>query len=209
MPADTPERIARAIAEVEERTSVEVVLIATPSSGSYRDVDLLVGVAAGLAFLFFALFSDVVVPAPGVPTGVLTCGALGFALGWASPPLRRLLTTRARRARQAREAALVAFLQHGVDATRARTGLLVHLSFLEREATLVADRGVRAEVDDETLEGLRAPFARALARRSGEAALADLVAAIGALAGPLGEALPPDPDNPNELSDVPLLEGAA
>lgn len=207
MPAESAGRIARAIAGVEERTSVEVVVVASPSSGSYRDVDLVVGAAAGLAFLVFALFSEVVVPAPGVPGGVLACGALGWALSWGGPPLRRLLTTRARRARQAREAALVAFLEHGVDHTRARTGLLVHLSFLEREATLVADRGVREEVSAQALEALRAPFSRALARRSGAAALDDLVAGLDALAAPLGEVLPPDPENPNELSDLPLLGG--
>lgn len=207
LPPDAAERIGQAIAKAEARTSAEVVLVGTPSSGSYRDVDLLAGAAAGMAFLVFALFSHIVVPPLGVPSGVLLCGAAGLALSWASPPLRRLLTTRARRARQAREAALVTFLERGVDHTRARTGVLVHLSFFERAATLVADRGVRAELSAEELEALRARFGRALDHASGAAVVDDLCAAVAELGATLGASrLPPDPDDPNELCDVPLLE---
>lgn len=207
LPPNAAELVGKAIAKAEACTSAELVVVGTPSSGSYRDVDLLVGVAAAMAFLLFALFSHVVVPPLGVPSGVLLCGVAGFALSWGAPPLRRMLTTRARRARQAREAALVTFLERGVDHTRARTGVLIHLSFFERTATLVADRGVRAELSAERLEALRARVERALDHASGEAVVGDLCAAIAELGTTLGASrLPPDPDNPNELCDVPLLE---
>jgi putative membrane protein len=207
LPSDASDRIAAAIAEAEALTSVEVVLVGAPESGRYRDIDLLVGAAAGMAWLSFALFSDIVVPPLGVVGGCVLAGLGGVALSWGLPPLRRLLTTSARRARQAREAALVAFLDHGVDHTRARTGLLVHVSFLERQVTLVADRGVREELSRAELDALRAPFDEALRHIGGAAVLDGLCAALAGLGAALGQRLPPHPENPNELSDVPLLEG--
>jgi putative membrane protein len=207
LPPDAAELIGQAIAKAEASTSAELVVVGTPASGSYRDVDLLVGASAGMVFLLFALFSHIVFPPLGVPSGVLLCGVAGFALSWGSPPLRRLLTTRARRVRQAREAALVSFLERGVDHTRARTGVLIHLSFFERTATLVADRGVQAELSAEQLEAQRARFEAALRHASGDAVVADLCAAIAGLGATLGASrLPPDADDPNELCDVPLLE---
>ena len=144
LPPDSGERIAEAVAAAEDQTSAELVIVGVPYSGSYRDVEYLVGIAAGLVFLGWALFSDHHVPLGAViPSMLLAGGVAGFGARY-SPRLRRWLTTHARRVRQAETAAEVAFLQNGVDTTRARTGILIHVSVVEQHVTLVADRGIQS-----------------------------------------------------------------
>jgi len=202
LPPDSADRIAAAIEAAELHTSAELVVVGTPFSGSYRDVEYLVGCVCALGFLAWALFSDHHVPEQAVLPSLVAVGLLGGLLSRFSPGLRRMLTTPPRRTRQAEQAAEVAFLQNGVDTTRARTGILIHVSFLERHVTLVADRGVRAALSQTELEQARRELETAL---SGADPVSGLCAALERLGQRLSEPLPRDEDDEDELSNMPLL----
>jgi uncharacterized membrane protein len=81
----------------------------------------------------------------------------------------------------------------------------VHVSFFERRATLVVDRGIEAAVPPAELEALRAPFQAALDRGSGPEVVDGLCQALVGLGKALGARLPRGKDDVNELRDAPRL----
>jgi putative membrane protein len=205
LPPNSSHRIEEAIRKAEAHTSVELVVIGRPFSGSYRDVDQLFGLLLALGCLTWALFSKTAVPPVSVIPGLLAFWIVGWMISRWSPALRRLLTSGARRERQADSEAQIAFLRSGVEDTRGRTGLLIHVSFLERRVTLVADRGIRAEFDREEIEEQRRRLEGAL---RGSDPVGGLCGQLLDLGRELGRRLPPGADNPDEISNVPLLETA-
>ncbi|MBN2369120.1 MAG: hypothetical protein JXO72_01390 [Vicinamibacteria bacterium] len=205
LPQNSSHRIEEAIRKAEAHTSVELVVVGRPFSGSYRDVDQLFGFLLALGCLVWALFSKTVVPPMSVFPGLLAFWIVGWTISRWSPTLRRLLTSSARRERQADSEAQIAFLGFGVDDTRGRTGLLVHVSFLERRVTLVADRGIRAEFDRDEIEKQRRSLDGVL---RGSDPVGGLCAQILVLARILAQRLPPAADNPDEIPNAPLLDEA-
>lgn len=204
LPADSAEQFDQAITQAEELTSVEFVVCAVPFSGSYRDLSFLCGSLASALVLGWVLFGPLEIPAEGVIPGLLVVWAMGAALCRWSPALRRMTSSRARRARQAQDAANLRFRSAGIDDTRGRTGLLIYLSFLERTVVLVADRGIRQEVSADELDG----WASQLRDAFWEGNVPALCTKLQEFAKELGERLPPDPDNPNELSNALLFEAS-
>ena len=152
------------IAEIERETEGEVVLLVTRACDEYGAAGWKLGVSlAALAYLAAAA------AAPGWPLwGYLALQACGLLAGhglahlegvrrWLLPPelVERRLAERARRA----------FAEQGLERTRARTGVLLLVSTLERRVIVLGDSGIDAALDpDESwqrvielaTEGLRA-----------------------------------------------------
>ncbi|MCO5167970.1 MAG: hypothetical protein M9894_16625 [Planctomycetes bacterium] len=206
LPADSAEQIEQAVVAAEAHTAAELVVVGRPFSGTYRDVEYLFGVACALAFLGWALFAERMVPVESVVPTLVLCWLAGGLVCRYSPGLRRLMTPVERRRRQARDAARLAFLERGVDGTSGRTGVLVHVSFLERQVDLVADRAVREALGDEALARLGDELARAL---RGPAPIPSFCEGLVALGRTLGELLPRSEDDVDELCNVPVLHGGA
>jgi putative membrane protein len=124
-------------------------------------------------------------------------GTLGCSV---CPPLRRRLTTEKRRHRQLQEAAATLFVEEGVANTRARTGVLVYLSLLERQVEVIADvgitHGVKPDVWSRCLFDLRKIGSAADVAQS-------LLDGIRQLGNVLSEDLPAGEDNPDELPNRP------
>lgn len=196
------ERVTAAVRAVEARTAAELVVVAAPRSGSYRDLALLGGlIAAGLALLI-VLWSPLEFPPLWIPLeiGAVTLLVIGALRDRAAPI--RALTTSARRARQVQEAASLAFLGEAVHATRDRTGLLVYLSEAERRVALVPDLGLQAAVAPGRWNAVRwGPGPDPSEVKDLEGFLAGL-AAVGEI---LASALPPKNDDPQELPDAPRV----
>jgi putative membrane protein len=190
------ETLTHTVAEVEEKTTAELVVSVEPRSGSYRDVDI--GVGLGAAFL--GLAAMLYGPVQHAELWVLIDVALLFGAGaWVSsalPGLRRALTRPARRAEQVQGAAAAAFHDEEVWTTRARTGILIYASLLERAVVVLPDRGItRAVPAGSWNAALRTLEASASAVDPARA----LLAAIEELGTVLAAALPPSADNPDEL----------
>lgn len=209
---DGAERIAAAVERAEAHTGAELVLVAQPFAGSYALAEAAFGGVCALAFLAWALFSDHAVAPVAVLPSTLLALVLGAAFCRVSPHLRRLFTLPAgRRAGLLREARL-AFLEHGIDGTSGRTGVLIYCAFLERDAALIADRAVRERFAPEELAALERPFAAAL-RGPGDPT-EGWCEALEALGRALGERLPRDEHDVDELANAPrfgerLTGGAA
>lgn len=190
--------MVEAVQQVEARSSAEIVVVVRPRSGSYLHADLLAAVGFGCATLWFLLFAPWEFEPLEILAGPLAVGALAGLLCARVPPLRRALTRPAERRERVQAAARAAFVEKGVGRTRARTGVLVYLSLLERSAHVVADSGVLDRVPSEPWQAAVGAIDETLGRGLDGRALA---ARIVGLADVLESAVPHSEDDVNELAD--------
>lgn len=102
-----------------------------------------------------------------------------------------------------RQRAVQLFSEYRVWDTEHNTGVLVYLLLAERRLEIVADRGISARVSQEQWDALAARMREQLAAGQWLPAVQDAVQRICAL---LEQHFPShQQDNPNELSDAPIL----
>jgi putative membrane protein len=197
----TPESktaFAAAVRAVESCSSAELVIAVRPRTGSYLHADLLAGLLAGFAALAVLLFSPWVFAPLWVLLDPLLIGALtGLAVSW-STGLRRLLTPYAWRRRRVETAARATFVERRVHGTTGRTGILLYVSVLEREAALVADTGVEALAATAGWKNAVEGLERAVRAREDGVAVAARIRGLSTL---LSSALARGADDVNELPD--------
>jgi len=188
---------ATAIEDIERGSAAEVVVAVRRRSASYLHANLVIGAAAAIAGLAAMLFSAHVFSLSSIMVDPFVVGGLAGAVVELLPGVKRGLSPRSMRQREVLRAARATFVERGVHRTRDRSGVLVYISWLEREIALVADAGIERVLSDEA----RADVARALttAMRAGGAAVARELAR---LAPTLAAALPCPADDINELPDA-------
>jgi len=191
------QRIEAAVAALETRTSAELAVVVAQRSHDYAAYPFVWAAAAALlagtllaVILPHALPIEVVLLEGGVFAAVHL--ALHFTpLGLALTPAR-VKRTNARRLAAAEFASLVA------QRTTDRAGLLLFVSLAEHHVEILADRRIDENVGREQwptiVERFRAASGPSLADR--------LIAAIDACADILARALPPSPDQRNEIPDA-------
>jgi putative membrane protein len=189
--------LREAVKAVEARSRAEVVLCVRPRSAVYDRGPLLLGAAVAWVFLGFQLLSPWEFPLDAILLEPPIVGAGVAFLGAAVPWLERRLASRKRRRAAVEQAARATFQERGVGLTRERTGVLVYVSLLEREAIIVADKCVTDVVPPETWSDSVARIEAAV-REGRAAALAEAVRALGE---PLSVELPPRADDVDELPD--------
>jgi putative membrane protein len=195
--------IAAAVRRVEESSAAEVVVTVVPRSAGHWDVALAAALAAALLVQGAAVAFYPDASALHVALDSALAALLAVGLVRSLPPLERLLLPARAAARRVEAGAESAFCRQGTYRTRARTGLLVYLSLVERRAVLLPDDGVVGALPAEALASLRAQAAGLFRQRDpGRALLAllDLVRRITA------RHLPRAPDDVNELPDAPVIQ---
>jgi putative membrane protein len=190
--------LTEAVREVEASTSAELMVAVRARSGSYLHADLIAGIVAGLAALAFLLFSEREFGLLAFVVDTVVAGILGGLIASRFPGLRRLLTRPAVRRRLAETAARSVFLEKRVHATAGRTGFLLYVSVLEREAVVVTDLGLETLAASESWQ--RAVGAIETGVRKGEDGIriAERVRALAHICGP---ALPRAHDDVDELAN--------
>ena len=195
----TRQATTAAIQAIEAVTSAEIVVTVHQRSGEYRDADLLWGIAAAALGLAAILYLPQSFEVSTIPLDLGVLGLVGSLASSRSPALRRLFTSRRRRAAATQRAARAAFYDLGVSRTSGRTGILVYVSAMERQVALVPDVGVPVEALGEGWGAVTAALQEAVARGSADAG--PFLAALARL-GPLLEGpLPRQEDDVNELPD--------
>jgi len=188
-------RVEAAIAGVEKRSAAEIVVAEIARSDRYLDVR---GALAALLALGASAALHQLLPLVG--TGeVLALELVLFALVFwllGSPALLgRCLP--ARRVQEAvQRAAGLAFLAHGVFATRDRSGVLILLSDLERQVVILGDQGIHAQMPNDGWDAHVATIVRAIHAGKGGDGVCQVIEALGEK---LAELSPARPDDTNEL----------
>jgi len=194
--------VEAAVAKIEATTDAEIVVVAAPRSGSYRDVAALFGVVIAWLVLLVVLFAPFEFRPFLIPVELPVVGALAAWVAHRSPGLMRLLSSAARRRAQVEDAAAAAFHQEVVHGTRGRTGLLVYLSALEDRVVLVPDLGLDAKVPHADWNAIHWGADKDPQRPQH---LDSFLAGLRAAGQVLAARVPPTGDNPNEISDAPRI----
>lgn len=208
-PALTEEERARveaAVQAAEQRTSAEIVPMIVGRSGVYREAHH----RAGLLSALLALTALLTIETTWLPWGwhaanavwLLGVTMLAYALGaWIGtwPPVLRFFTSRERMHRKVQLRAQLAFAQHGLAQTRERTGLLLLVSLLERQVSVLADQSLRDGISDAEWQEVVAVVVERVRVDDLVGGLCGGIEASGRL---LARVCPVrDGDNPNELSN--------
>jgi putative membrane protein len=143
------------VGKIETKTDAEVVVVAAPRSGSYRDLALLVGAAAAWLTLVFVILSPFHFSGDWLPVEVPLVGLVFAWLADRSPGLLGRLAKRARQREQVLHAAHAIFHEEAVHGTKRRNAVLVYVSALENRVELLADSGLEAVMPLAELHTLR------------------------------------------------------
>lgn len=192
------EKIKRAVAEAEARSSGEIVPMIVDQSGHYREF-LLTGL---ILFTFLlALIWTAIRPQTSASRLLL----LEMAAFWIvlivtreTQPLWSRLIPESLKERVVRRRAEEAFYAHRLHETRNRTGVLILVSLLERRVQILADAGIHPKVPPETWERLANRITSGM--KSGQTC-ASFIEAIDACGRLLAEHFPRRPDDTDELPD--------
>jgi putative membrane protein len=198
------QQLAMAIDHAEQKTSVEIVVSVVSKSGSYRDADVLTGAGLAFAGLLFVIFNPWTVHSATLfPLEIAVVFVTGFLGSRVCEPWRRLITSASRREQQVLTAAQAHFVQADVGSTRERTGLLIHVSLLERQTEVIADIGIPRAIEPGAWNPLQFQL-REIA--DSEDPATQLLQEVAQLGNSLGEFLPATEDNPDELPNAPHVE---
>jgi putative membrane protein len=147
------ERIKAAVKTAEDKISGEIVPVFVEKSGHYSIAVYRGFLAlAGLSFLAIIVF-DRYIPSLAIYDPLLIflsstlVGLIGALAANYIDPLKRMLMSQSHLDQATRKRAENAFLEEEVFATRHRTGIMIFVSFFEREVIVMADRGISKVVE--------------------------------------------------------------
>ncbi len=201
------ERVRRAVARLEKRTSCEVVAALVDSCRDYAAAPFQGGLVLAATYFICA-------PALYFFDGQLYVYALGGALAYAAGyaltagcrPLRRFFVGRPARAVAAAEKAEALFWRKGLQRTAGRNGILLAGFLFERQALVYGDENINRHLRQEDWDEALRRLIAGLSTGEAEPIAAAYVAALEHLEGRLAEQFPIQPDDVNELPDALLVE---
>jgi putative membrane protein len=193
---EAKQALTAAVRAVEAASSAELVVAVRPRSGSYVHADLAAGLVAAFLTVGVLLYS----PWPfGLIWFLLDPLLAGLAAGLIStrlPAVRRTFTPPRERRARVETAARATFVEKRVHATSGRTGVLLYISLLERDAALVVDLGVETLARTAAWQHAAGEVLASVRRGDDGVAVAR---ALEGLAAVLAPALAPAADDVDEL----------
>jgi putative membrane protein len=158
------ERIKAAVHKAEDKISGEIVPVFVEKSGFYSIANYRAAMAFGsLAFVALILF-DRYLPSLAIYDplkiflGVVLIGVIGAMISHFVNPVQKIFVSQEHLNRATRQRADTAFMQEEIFNTRHRTGIMIFISFFEREVIVMADRGISKVVEqkdwDKIVQGI-------------------------------------------------------
>lgn len=204
------QRIKAAVKEAEDKISGEIVPVFVEQSGFYTLANYRGAIFGGvLAFLLIIIF-DNAVPALAVydPMYIMIIVLFGSLTGAVLPqfvaPMKRFLTGAKHFSRATRAKAENAFLEEEVFNTRHRTGIMIFVSFFEREVIIMADRGISKVVEQKEWDNLVRTVTQAIAHNKLTEGMEKAIKRCGEIL--LEKGFYKTPDDINELRDELRIE---
>lgn len=208
------QRIARAVAEAEEKSGGEIATAVIAESEDYGFQELSFGVIVGFITLTLAAFLDSPIRAffsslvwnfnPGLLPFIyswlaLLSGALSFFMAQI-PALDRLIIPQKVMAGAVQSRARRHFMEAGVHDTLDHTGILIFVSLLERRVELIADRGINEKVAPEIWNRIVDTMISKISAGALTDAIVDAVEECGDI---LADKIERHRNDDNELKDAP------
>lgn len=191
-------RISEAIRAAEKNTSGEFVAVVARSSDHYVFLPLLWAAFLALilpGILYFAAVPLAWVHLYQIQLAVFVVLALLFLF---VPELHLQLVPRHVKHSRASRLAKAEFYLQGVHMTREHSGVLFFVSLAEHYVEIVADRGIHEKLGEAHWRGIVQTFIEDVHKGK---VVDGFVAAITVCGAAMAKHYPPEPGNPNELSD--------
>ncbi|MCI7588784.1 MAG: TPM domain-containing protein [Spirochaetia bacterium] len=213
-------KIQEAVKKAEKNTTGEIAVAVTPESARYSVYELGFSLFIGMvvfAFMlpFSASLSDMLdrwywgAPAWQLPAffGITSFGLVGiFFLVANIPFIDRLIIPKDVRAKTVYNRALQHFVESGVYATNNRSGILIFVSYMEREVRILADTGINEKIPHQLWNLIAVDLAEGLGTEDAAGAFIRAIERCGELLEehfPLEEGV----ENPDELPDGLVILG--
>ena len=156
------ERIKAAVHEAESKISGEIVPVFVEKSGFYSIANYRASLLGAALVFLFVVISDRYLPTLSIydrdPLLVFIFVSLGGFLGALLAnfvtPVKRMLLSQYHLDQATKKRAENAFLEEEVFNTRQRTGIMIFVSFFEREVIVMADKGISKVVDQKVWDSL-------------------------------------------------------
>jgi len=190
--------VSTAVASVEKKTSVEVVVLVHKIAGDYRHTSYIGGLVFATAFLCLFLYYPEPFDYTYLPLEQLAAFGFGALLTSVLDPVRRLLVGARQKQQAVRAAAREAFVDLKIGKTRFRNGVLVYVAAFERCAEVVCDVGIDAVTIGAPLADAIKKIERSVRLDRDPERFAEAVASLGPA---LAAAFPRAHDDENELAD--------
>ena len=191
---DEARRIADEIANVERRTSGEIVAVVAAESSSYLYAPFLWAAVVALLvpwpFIYLTWWSVQWIYL------IQLVVALLLTLAFWPRDVRMMLVPRSVKHLRAHRRAVEQFMVQNLTTTKSRTGVLIFVSIAERYAEIIPDTGISAKVSAEAWQGIVDQLTADIG--AGNAA-EGFVKAIHSVGKPLAKHFPPGSDHPPQL----------
>ncbi len=207
-------QVEKAVHDAEEKTTGEIVVALAPESDTYSFFELLFGVVFGaVCFCFLIAFHKDIIPWLAARfwdmpewTYALFCGVVSYlfaglmslAANWM--PIDRRIIPHSVQVTAASRRAIRCFAESGVYKTAEQSGILIFVSYLERQVRIIADSGINAKIEQSVWDGIAATLADDLNPKSGMKTADALTKAVESCGKLLAEHFPPHAENPDEIS---------
>ena len=215
------ENIKKTVAEVEAKTTGEIALALAPESAHYSFWELLsANIFAAILLLVLLPFSESIrglyrliywQNEPGwiIPVFYVISAFVAVVLFFYLaniPAIDRLIIPAAVRRSCVTHRAFRYFTESGVYDTAEHSGILIFVSFMEKQVRIIADRGISQKISQDLWNLIADELAENLKKGDAEAAFTSAIKKCGQL---LAENFPNHEENPNELADgLVVLEDA-
>lgn len=206
------ETIRQAVQDSEMRTNGEIALAATVESSDYSFFELFTSVLLGA--VTFALMLPLYTPIHTmldsffweVPLwymiafyGIASFAVIALFFIVANiPSIDRLIIPHIAQHKAVYQRALRHFVESGVYGTKDRTGILIFISYMEREVRIIADSGINAKIEQSQWDTIAQKIADGI--RLGETVIS-ICTAVKECGDLLEAHFPAQKENPNELVD--------
>lgn len=213
------EEIKQAVAGQEVNTSGEIALAIAPESGHYSFWELLYSniIAAIVSILFLPMSNKVLAVYESiywnnVPTWLLPSFFLVsyFAVVIICfylaniPFIDRVIIPNSVKKATVSHRAVRYFSESGVYQTKSNSGILIFVSYLERQVRIIADTGISEKISQDMWNLIADELSEEMKRGNTKSAFINAINKCGTL---LAENFPPEEDNPNELPDGLVILG--
>ncbi len=211
-------KITKKVQEAEAKTTGEIVIVSTHQSSTYSFWELLAAVILS-AIVFFILvpFSDKLAlwlnnnswqyAAWYIPAfyGLISFSIIALGFYFANiPVIDRLIIPKVIQHRFVTSGALKSFTKSNVYCTKEHSGILLYISYLERQVRIVADTGISEKINQDLWNIIADGLAEGIGKGNTENAIIDSIEKCGEL---LAEHFPAHKENPDELPDRMIILG--
>jgi putative membrane protein len=206
-------RIRDAVEKAEGKTNGEIAVALIAESGQYAFWELLAALFAGAAaFALLLPFSALLQDQMGsffwrfaawrLPAffGIVSFGLIALLYALVNvPAVDRLVIPRAVRSKTVLNRAVRYFSEGGVYDTKDRSGILIFVSYMEREVRIIADTGISAKISGDLWALIAEDLASGIGGAGAEGAFVRAIEQCGEL---LEQYFPAKHENPNELANA-------